>query len=158
MARVTLLNEKWQPLIGIDIEEYALDNPGKVKNRAQTGTSGIADFPGEDEKANGFRAKITRSSGKAGDQATVGQTHLTVTADVTVKSPTIDPPPSAFPNPTKQIDPKQFSLDYGVMDWGTNAKDGVVYYWDNAALNWVNLGDALPTSDPGGGALWLSAT
>lgn len=153
MARVQLLNEQWEPLSNVDIEMFDLNAPTKVLARQKTDLSGVAVFDGADEKTNGFRAKITRAAGKVGDMSLSGKTHLTVTADVTTPSVKLPDAPKAFPNPLHSVKPSDFELPTGVTQWD---EDGILNYWDGT--NWQNLGDALPTSDPGGGELWLSST
>lgn len=74
--RVQLLNERWTPLAGAAVEAYLLTDYNSIEETAQTDGNGIAEFTRANATRCGFRAKMTRHSGKSGSVGHVGVIHI----------------------------------------------------------------------------------
>lgn len=75
-ARVQLLSEQWTPLAHTAVEAYDLTDYTSIVETAQTDANGIAEFLKAQAQTSGFRAKLTRFSGKSGSVGHTGVVHL----------------------------------------------------------------------------------
>ena len=161
MAKVQALNERQQALKNVVIE--ALSN-GRLVATAQTNTAGIADFPTLNAAAHAFKPRLTRASGALGKMSMDGAVHITVLTDA--PTPKLEPQKPRGPvnlnmrsrpsaDPLEDLEGGGGLSDFGILRWDT---DGIVYYFDDTTETWIEWGPALPTADPGGGLIWLSAS
>lgn len=80
-ARIAIVQEFWQPLAGVTIEAFNLDDPHLVVAVKDTDTAGVAIFNGlPNNQRFFFKPRVTRFSGKYGERTQYGDVKLQILA------------------------------------------------------------------------------
>lgn len=79
-AKIGVVNEKWQPLAGVQVEAYKLDDPTSVIELQTTDRGGVALFVALSTDRFFFKTRATRASGTFGEASLSGVVRLQILA------------------------------------------------------------------------------